>query len=114
MDQVTLDIIRKKEDMLRAILQSKISKSVIGIQSKALGPGTYMTSVVQLIVNEADETTVVLKAYDMTGYFFDRSTLSLDEIEGVIPFTALFENPFLRDMEREIKNGSSYHLKLSR
>ena len=69
-----------------------------------------MTSVVELIVGDT-EATVVLKGYDMTGYFFDKSVLKLEEIDSVIPFTALFGNPFLRDLQREV--GDSVKLKIS-
>jgi hypothetical protein len=113
MDQITLNILRSQNDILKALFQSKVSKSIIGIKSEVLGPGTYMTSVVEILVDENDDATVVLKGYDMTGYFLNKSTLKLEEIESVIPFTAVFENPFLRDFQREIENRPYYKMKIS-
>lgn len=107
MKQVTLNILHSREDILGALLQSKLSNSIIGIKSESLGPGTYMTTVVELLLNEHDEATVILKGYDMTGYFLDKTTLKLEEIESVIPFTALFENPFLRDFKREANSRAA-------
>jgi hypothetical protein len=112
MNKVTLDIVTDRSEMLEALLQSKISNTIIGIRSDSLGPGIYMTSVVELVINEMNHATVVLKGYDMTGYFFDKSILSLEEIEGVIPFRLLFENPFLRDITREMCDTSSLKLKI--
>jgi hypothetical protein len=111
MDQVTLNILSDKEDILKALLQSKRSNSIIGIKAQPLGPGTYMTSVLELLITENNDTTVVLRGYDMTGYFLDKSTLKLEEIESVIPFTALFENPFMRDVRRET-DDKLYRLKV--
>jgi hypothetical protein len=113
MDQITLNVLRSKDDILKALFQSKVSKLIIGIKSDVLGRGTYMTSVVELLVDENDNTTVVLKGYDMTGYFLNKSTLKLEEIESVIPFTTVFENPFLRDFQREVENRPYYKLKIS-
>jgi hypothetical protein len=112
MDQVTLQILTSPSTILKALLESKLSKSVIGIRSKSLGHGTSMTTVEELIIND-NETTIVLKGYDMSGYFLDRHSLRLDEIESVIPFDALFENPFLRVVQKDIDNGKSSSLKVS-
>ena len=100
MNSISLNILKSKEDILRALLESKISKSVIGITSRSLGPGTYLTSVVELLIGANDDTTIVLKEYDITGYFFDRNALKIDEIDNVIPFKAPFQNPFLKDFRR--------------
>src|SRR5687768_3786763 len=102
MELVILNVLHSRDDVFKALLQSKKTKSIIGINSKSLGPGTYMTSVVELVTDQNDDTIVVLQSYDMTGYFFDTSALKLEEIESVIPFTALFENPFLRGMKRAL------------
>jgi hypothetical protein len=112
MDKIILDILTTRSEILEALLRSKISNTIIGIKSESLGPGIYMTSVVELVINESNEATVVLKGYDMTGYFLDKSVLRLEEIEGVIPFRLLFENPFLRDIKREMRDNNSFKLKV--
>jgi hypothetical protein len=104
MERITLNVINAKDEILKALLESKESNSIIGIKAAPLGPGTYMTNVVNLIIDGNYNTTIVLRGYDMTGYFFDTSTVHLEEIEGVIPFSASFENPFLRDVKREIRS----------
>jgi hypothetical protein len=106
MERITLNVINAKDEILKALLESKVSNSIIGIKATPLGRGTYMTNVVDLAI-DGNNTTIVLRGYDMTGYFFDKSILNLEEIENVIPFNALFENPFLRDVKREIRSEKS-------
>jgi hypothetical protein len=101
MEEAGLNVIKLKSEILFALLQSQVSNSIIGINAKCLGPGTYMTAVVDIVMGTDDEPIVILKGYDMGGYFFDKASVSLDEIESVIPSTALFGNPFLRNIERE-------------
>jgi hypothetical protein len=106
MTKVTLDILTSKDDILKALFQNKLCGSIIGITSNVLGPGTYFTTVIELIMRD-NETLIELKGYDMSGYFFDRSKLTLEEIESVIPFNSSFTNPFLRDMEREVGHDNN-------
>lgn len=102
MNQVTLDFIDSKEGMIKALVQSRMTKSIIGLRSRELGPGTYFTTVKEFQMLEDDNIVVKLEGYDMTGYVLDKSELNLDDIEYVIPLNALFDNPFVRELKREI------------
>jgi hypothetical protein len=103
MSKVTLDVITEKEGIIKALFQSRLSKSVIGLKCSALGPGTYFTSVKEIHLAENDEVRVTLQGYDTTGYILDKSHVNLSEIEYVIPLNALFDNPFLRDVKRQME-----------
>jgi len=43
---------------------------------------------------------VVLKHYDINGYFFSTNHLTLEQISAVCPFRSKFENPFLSRQEK--------------
>jgi hypothetical protein len=103
MSQVTLEIVTSREAIVRALFQSRMSKSLLGLKSKVLGPGTYFTTVKEILLKENDEVLIKIEGYDMTGYFLDKSDINLSDIEYVIPLTALFENPFTRDLERDLQ-----------
>jgi hypothetical protein len=112
MNQVVLDLIDYRDGIIKALIQSRMTKSLIGVRSKLLGPGTYFTSVKEFRMLEDDEITLKLEGYDMTGYVLDKSELKLEDIEYVVPLNALFENPFLRELKREINTDSGENLKL--
>jgi hypothetical protein len=112
MNHVVLDLIDSKEGIIKALVQSRMTKSLIGVRSKLLGPGTYFTAVKEFQMLEDDDITVKLEGYDMTGYVLDKSELKLQDIDYVIPLNALFENPFVRELKREINSSTSDNLKL--
>ena len=90
-----------------------MSRSIIGVRSRLLGPGTYFTSVKEILMTDDDDHfKVKLQGYDMTGYVLDKSELSIQDIEYVIPFNALFENPFLRDLQRRLHTDNDDSIKL--
>jgi hypothetical protein len=89
------DLIRNEKAILEALLHAKENGTMIGIHAPVLGTGTYITGVIDILITD-HETTIVTKSYDITGYFFDKTSLKLNEIKSVIPFTSIFINPFLR------------------
>ena len=96
MEELAVDIVRSKEEILKVLLQSKISGAIVGITAKSLGIGTYLTNVLDVEIEANNAVSIQLRGYDMTGYFFDKSTLSLDEIESAFLVNSHFDNPFLR------------------
>lgn len=100
--QITVDVITTREEIYNALLESEDNQSIIGISSADLGAGMFLTSVREILHDE-DEVIVVLSNYDTTGYFLEKNKVSLSSISGVIPFKAVFRNPFLKELEKERK-----------
>ena len=100
--QITVDVITTRDEIYEALLESEDNQSMIGISSRELGPGMFVTSVRE-ILNEGDDVVVVLSSYDTTGYFLEKNKVSLGSISGVIPFKAVFQNPFLKELEKGSK-----------
>ncbi|HET9486816.1 MAG TPA: hypothetical protein VFO54_05255 [Chryseosolibacter sp.] len=97
--QITIDVINTREEVYRALVESEENQSIIGIASEELGPGMFLTSVKE-VLDDAGEVVVVLNNYDTTGYFLEKNRVSLTSIKGVIPFKAVFRNPFLKELQK--------------
>lgn len=104
--QIIIDVITTRKEIHEALLDSEDNQSIIGIASKDLGPGMFMTSVKE-ILNDGNDQLVVLNSYDITGYFLEKNKILLKNISGVIPFKAVFTNPFLRDLTEQQNNDES-------
>ena len=102
--QITIDLISTREEVYRALVESEENQSIIGIASEDLGPGMFLTSVKE-VLDDADDTLVVLNSYDTTGYFLEKNKVSLTSITGVIPFKAVFKNPFLKELQKTKNPG---------
>src|SRR5688572_6950354 len=98
--QITIDLLTNRDEIYKALLESEDSQSIIGIASEELGPGMFMTSVKDVLHDNSD-CLVVLNSYDVTGYFLEKNKISLSKIKSVIPFKAVFTNPFLKGVNRE-------------
>lgn len=98
--QITIDLITTRKEIYNALLESEDHQSIIGISSEDLGPGMFLTSVKE-ILHDGDDVVVILSSYDTTGYFLEKNKVSLSRISGVIPFKAVFQNPFLKELQKE-------------
>lgn len=98
--QITIDVITARKEIFKALAESADNQCIIGIASKDLGPGMFMTSVKE-ILNDGDDVIIVLNSYDTTGYFLEKNRIPLKNITGVLPFKAVFTNPFLREVQSE-------------
>jgi hypothetical protein len=96
--QITIDVITTRKEIFKALVESEENQSIIGITSKDLGEGMFMTSVKE-ILNDDDDVLIVLNSYDITGYFLEKNRVFLKNITGVIPFKAVFTNPFLKELQ---------------
>lgn len=95
--QITVDVITTRRDIYNALCESEDNQSIIGISAGELGPGLYMTMVKE-IIDHGDDMLIVLNSYDRTGYFLEKNKIALSDINGVIPFKAVFTNPFLKGL----------------
>jgi hypothetical protein len=95
---IKFDFVKGPGAMLSALLASKESGTAIGISAPVLGSGIFITAVEKILNNndifDQSEIVIVLKAYDITGYFFARNVIKLNEIKSVWPLKSPFKNPF--------------------
>lgn len=95
---VKFDFVKTPGAMLNALVASKENGTAVGINAPALGTGTFITAVEKILNNndifDQSEIVIVLKAYDVTGYFFERNVIKLNEIKSVWPLKSPFKNPF--------------------
>jgi hypothetical protein len=109
MNKLILDILTSREAMLKALVESRTLNSIIGIHSKEVGEGTYLTSVKDILFTDDDaDPVIVLENYDSTGYFFEKNVVPLSAIQSVIPFKSVFQNPFLKEIEKQTADRRSH------
>jgi hypothetical protein len=91
-----LEFIYEPEKILAILTLSKERGTVVGINAPTLGRGTHLTAVEN--ISHEPEVMITLKPYDATGHILDRSRIRLSEVHSVIPFSSVFENPFMRTL----------------
>lgn len=102
MDKIFVEIVTSADEILKSLVESHGSGTMIGITSPELGPGTYITAVRDILIDD-DDHIIVIRGYDRSGYFFSKDTLNLKNITSVIPFNSIFDNPFLREVKKELE-----------
>lgn len=98
MNNEPIQCISDRKQMLAILTQSKEKGTTVGINASVLGGGIYVSAVEDLILEE--DIIIVLKSYDITGYVLEINRVKLSEIRIVYPFTAAFENPYLKNFNR--------------
>ncbi len=99
-DDEFFDFILHPESIRQALEASKTNGTSIGIYSPTIANTMFITGVEEL-VDQGDDTTVVLKKYDMSGHILEKYTLALSEIVSVCPFTSPLKNPFLDNLVKD-------------
>jgi hypothetical protein len=94
LDERSLNFLRSRTSIRDGLMRSKHSGTVIGVYSRALGEGMFITSVDD-IYPDNDEEIIVLKRYDLSGLILQRTDLSLSEIKAVCVFDMIYRNPVL-------------------
>jgi len=89
-----LEFIYEPQAMLEVLLASRDQNTVVGINAPILGRGTHLTAVEY--ISDDPDCIITLKPYDATGHILDRNKIKLSDINSVLPFTSVFENPFVR------------------
>ena len=104
--QLVIDIITARKDIFNALVDSEENESIIGIASNDLGQGMFMTSVKE-IMEDGEDVLIVLNSYDTSGYFLEKNKVHLSRIKGIIPFRAVFTNPFLKSLGEQEPHDDS-------
>ena len=98
------DFIQEPRDIFMALLDSKDRGTAIGIKSRILGKGMFVTSVDDILIGDGDgNTQVILRGYDFTGHVLETNNILLADIEGVCRFTTKFGNPILKTLSKILK-----------
>ncbi|HEY0744778.1 MAG TPA: hypothetical protein VGD40_25100 [Chryseosolibacter sp.] len=86
-----LDFIKNKKNILKELVLSKESGNAIGVYSKAMGDGMFLTVVEQIEANGV----IIFNRYDMSGAILNRYELTIDEIQMVCPVNQRYRHPLL-------------------
>lgn len=89
-----LEFIIDRGEILKILTRSKDQGNAVGINSRSLGPGTYITAVEDIMLEE--DIVIVFKPYDASGHMLEKARLTLAEIQSVLPFNSAFQNPFYK------------------
>jgi hypothetical protein len=90
----SIRIVKARKIILRYLQSAMESQKAIGIYSKVLGEGMFITGV-ESILSEGKEEIVTLKPYDMSGILLARNQISISEIKSVCPFDSFYLNPVI-------------------
>ena len=101
-DEQILDLAKSSSDILKVIFESKENGNTIGVSSPLLGQGFFITAVEDIILTDG-ETTILFKPFDVTGFLLPTNKLNLEDIEAACPLISTFENPILKNLEKEKK-----------
>src|SRR5688500_19202003 len=80
------DFVKTKKNILKELIISRQSGKLLGVYSRALGEGMFLTGVEDIEKHGKDEV-IVFNRYDMSGYILSRTRVSLEEIHMVCPFS---------------------------
>jgi hypothetical protein len=99
-DEQILDVATNKDDILKLMISGKENGNTVGIRSAVLGDGFYITAVEEVILEEGS-TTFRLKPFDITGFILPTNRLKLAEIDAACPLISEFQNPVLKNIEKD-------------
>jgi hypothetical protein len=94
-DTSPLTFIKNRKAILKELTLSRDTGNLIGVYSRALGEGMFLTGVDNIEENHGTEV-IVFETYDMSGQILNRTRVSVDEIKMVCPFTSAYVNPILK------------------
>lgn len=92
LDYTPLDFVKSRKAILKELVLSKQAGKLIGVYSRALGEGMFLTGV-EAILSHGNDELIVFNRYDMSGHLLARTRVPLDEIHMVCPFNKTFQTP---------------------
>ena len=99
-DEHILNLALSSQEILKIIIESKENGNTIGVSSKLLGEGFFITAVEDIILEES-QTTILFKPFDVTGFMLPTNKLTLQEIDAACPLISEFKNPVLKNFEKD-------------
>jgi hypothetical protein len=94
------DLTRGEQEILKILINSKENGNTIGLCSSVLGEGFFITAVEDIILQDG-ETIIVIKPFDVTGFVLPTNTLKLASIEAACPLISEYQNPILKNFEKD-------------
>jgi hypothetical protein len=88
----SLRMVKSRKGIIKELVNSKNTGTVLGIYCPALGEGMFLTGVEDFFT-AGTEQIVELKRYDLNGVLLQRDHISLAEIKTVCPFRSMYTNP---------------------
>ena len=93
-----LKFIRSPRKMITALQECRDNGSVVGIYSRILGEGMFLTGVESIYLDD-DEKVVVLKRYDLGGNILPRTHFSIHEFDSICQMGVPYVNPFMQAVQ---------------
>lgn len=93
-----IDFVKTKKGMQKELVISKESGNAVGIYSKTLGDGMFLT-VVERIQSDG---VIIFSRYDMSGAILSRHELTLHEIQMICPINQRYRYPLLTGAPRAV------------
>lgn len=87
---------RDKGEILKALLDSKLHQTMIGLAIPTIGTGVFITSIEEIFLDDV-EPIVQLKYLDVNGRLIEKTRFYLREIIGACPLHSKWINPLLRN-----------------
>src|SRR5262245_48319488 len=99
-DEQIFNLATGAQEILNVIVTSKENGSTIGLRSKTLGEGIFITAIDDIILEDG-ETIILLKPFDVTGFMLPTNKVKLDAIDAACPLISQFRNPVLKSIEKD-------------
>jgi hypothetical protein len=86
------NFVKDRVEMLKTILACMETGKLIGIYSRALGDGMFLTGV-DNVESDTRGKVIVFETYDFSGQILTKTRVYLDEIKMVCPFEVEYIHP---------------------
>jgi hypothetical protein len=93
-DTGSFDFVKRKNEIMRELDFCKKTGNVVGIYSPKMGPGLFLVGVADIIYDIKSET-ILFHSHDIGGYKLAVPSVSIEEIDKIIPFNNRFVKPDL-------------------
>lgn len=90
--------VKSRRGILKELRNSFETGNLLGVYSKALGEGMFLTGVSN-IEDDTKEEVVTFETYDQSGEMLNRTRVSIEEIKMVCSFEKKYLNPILNKIQ---------------
>jgi hypothetical protein len=102
MASAPIDFVKTRKGMQKELVISKESGNAVGIYSKALGDGMFIT----VVEHMHSDGIITFSRYDMSGAMLSRHELTLHEIQMVCPINQRYRYPLIAGTTRADKKAA--------
>jgi hypothetical protein len=102
-DNTPFDFVTTRKGILKELVISKQSNSIIGVYCNVFGEGMFLTAV-EDIESVTKGEIIVFHQYDMSGRLLPRTRIDLNEIQMVCPFNKTYLSPLFTARQNEKVN----------